>query len=74
VTRLLGLGLRVALQGNHRDPDKNRWELCWRVLVRKDVVEKLSEAWYAGVRGAVARAFPVHHHLFQKRDLSSAKV
>jgi len=27
------------------DPDKNRWELCSRVLSRKDVVEKLSEAW-----------------------------
>ena len=28
------------------DPDKNRWELCSRVLARKDVVEKLSESWY----------------------------
>lgn len=27
------------------DPDKDRWELCSRVLARKDVVEKLSEAW-----------------------------
>jgi superfamily II DNA/RNA helicase len=27
------------------DPDKHRWEFCSRVLVRKDVVEKLSEAW-----------------------------
>jgi hypothetical protein len=27
------------------DPDKNRWELCSRVLSRKDVVEKLSESW-----------------------------
>src|SRR5262249_13006137 len=27
------------------DPDKNRWELCFRVLARKDVVEKLSESW-----------------------------
>ena len=27
------------------DPDKNRWELCSRVLARKDVVEKLSEPW-----------------------------
>lgn len=27
------------------EPDKNRWELCSRVLARKDVVEKLSEAW-----------------------------
>jgi superfamily II DNA or RNA helicase len=27
------------------DPDKNRWELCSRVLARKDVIEKLSEAW-----------------------------
>jgi superfamily II DNA or RNA helicase len=27
------------------DPDQNRWELCSRVLSRKDVVEKLSEAW-----------------------------
>jgi hypothetical protein len=26
-------------------PDKNRWELCSRVLARRDVVEKLSEAW-----------------------------
>ena len=27
------------------DPDKNRWELCSRVLARKDVVEKMSESW-----------------------------
>jgi superfamily II DNA/RNA helicase len=27
------------------DPDKHRWELCSRVLARKDVVEKLSVAW-----------------------------
>ena len=27
------------------DPDKNRWELCSRVLARKDVVAKLSESW-----------------------------
>ena len=27
------------------DPDKNRWELCSRVLARRDVVEKLSESW-----------------------------
>lgn len=26
-------------------PDKNRWELCSRVLARKDVVEKMSESW-----------------------------
>ncbi len=27
------------------DPDKNRWDLCSRVLARKDVVKKLSESW-----------------------------
>lgn len=27
------------------DPDANRWELCSRVLSRKDVTEKLSESW-----------------------------
>lgn len=27
------------------DPDKNRWELCSRVLARKDVVKRLSESW-----------------------------
>jgi superfamily II DNA or RNA helicase len=27
------------------DPDQNRWELCSHVLARKDVTEKLSEAW-----------------------------
>jgi superfamily II DNA or RNA helicase len=27
------------------DPDKNRWELCSRVLARRDVIEKLSEPW-----------------------------
>ena len=27
------------------EPDKNRWELCSRVLARKDVIEKLSESW-----------------------------
>jgi len=27
------------------DPDKDRWELCSRVLARKDVAEKMSESW-----------------------------
>lgn len=27
------------------DPDKNRWELCARVLSRQDVIERLSEPW-----------------------------
>lgn len=27
------------------DPDENRWELCSRVLARRDVVERLSEPW-----------------------------
>ncbi len=27
------------------NPDENRWELCSRVLARKDVVDKLSEPW-----------------------------
>ena len=27
------------------DPNKNRWELCSRVLARKDIIEKLSESW-----------------------------
>lgn len=27
------------------DPDKDRWELCSRVLSRRDVVEKLSAPW-----------------------------
>ena len=27
------------------DPEANRWELCSRVLSRRDVIEKLSEAW-----------------------------
>jgi CRISPR/Cas system endoribonuclease Cas6 (RAMP superfamily) len=27
------------------DPDENRWELCARVLARRDVVERLSEPW-----------------------------
>ncbi len=27
------------------DPDKDRWELCSRVLARKDVVERLSTPW-----------------------------
>jgi hypothetical protein len=27
------------------DPDRNRWELCSRVLSRRDVEEKLSEPW-----------------------------
>ena len=30
---------------NTIDPDKHRWELCSRVLARKDIIEKLSEAW-----------------------------
>ena len=39
---------RNAFEMHYRetiDPDKNRWELCSRVLARKDVVEKLSESW-----------------------------
>jgi hypothetical protein len=27
------------------DADKNRWELCSRVLAGKDVIEKLSDPW-----------------------------
>ena len=27
------------------DPDANRWELCSRVLARRDVMERLSEPW-----------------------------
>lgn len=27
------------------DPDKDRWELCSRVLSRRDVVDRLSEPW-----------------------------
>lgn len=27
------------------DPDANRWELCSRVLARRDVIERLSEPW-----------------------------
>ena len=27
------------------DPEANRWELCSRVLSRRDVLEKLFEAW-----------------------------
>jgi SNF2 family DNA or RNA helicase len=27
------------------DPDQNRWELCSKVMSRKDIQEKLSEAW-----------------------------
>ena len=27
------------------DPDKDRWELCSRVLARRDIVEKLSVPW-----------------------------
>lgn len=27
------------------DPDKNRWELCARVLAQRDIVDKLSSPW-----------------------------
>jgi hypothetical protein len=27
------------------DPDKDRWELCSRVLARRDVVDRLSIPW-----------------------------
>jgi hypothetical protein len=27
------------------DPDANRWELCSRVLARRDITERLSEPW-----------------------------
>jgi len=27
------------------DPDRDRWELCSRVLARRDIVDKLSQAW-----------------------------
>ena len=27
------------------DPDKDRWELCSRVLARRDVLERLSAPW-----------------------------
>jgi hypothetical protein len=27
------------------DPDRDRWELCSRVLARRDVVDRLSMPW-----------------------------
>ncbi|MFO7462066.1 MAG: helicase-related protein [Desulfatiglandales bacterium] len=27
------------------NPDENRWELCSRVLARRDVIDRLSEPW-----------------------------
>ena len=27
------------------DPDKDRWELCSRVLSRRDIVDRLSAPW-----------------------------
>jgi hypothetical protein len=27
------------------DPDKDRWELCSRVLARRDIVDRLSVPW-----------------------------
>ncbi len=27
------------------DPDKDRWELCSRVLARRDIVDRLSTPW-----------------------------
>ena len=27
------------------DPDKDRWELCSRVLARRDVLDRLSTPW-----------------------------
>jgi hypothetical protein len=27
------------------DPDKDRWELCSRVLSRRDIVDRLSVPW-----------------------------
>jgi hypothetical protein len=27
------------------DPDANRWEICSRVLARRDVVDRLSKPW-----------------------------
>ena len=41
-------GARDAFELRYKetiDPDQNRWELCSRVLARKDVVAKLSESW-----------------------------
>lgn len=39
---------QTAFQARYRDtldPDANRWELCSKVLSRRDIVGKLSEAW-----------------------------
>jgi hypothetical protein len=27
------------------DPDRDRWELCARVLARRDIIDKLSAPW-----------------------------
>ena len=27
------------------DPEKDRWELCSKVLSRRDIVDRLSEPW-----------------------------
>jgi len=46
---ILPAGIAVYVQrgpnGVGLETDKNRWELCSRVLARKDVIEKLSESW-----------------------------
>lgn len=39
---------QTAFQARYRDtidPDANRWELCSKVLSRRDVISKLSESW-----------------------------
>jgi hypothetical protein len=41
-------GARNAFEMRYQEtinPDANRWELCSRVLARRDVVERLSEPW-----------------------------
>ena len=38
------------------DPDRDRWELCSRVLARRDIVEKLSMPWVTLAEAPVSKS------------------
>ena len=45
VVLVLPLAATIGQELETIDPDKDRWELCSRVLARRNVLERLSAPW-----------------------------
>ena len=50
------------------NPDENRWELCSRVLARRDVEQRLSEPWQSrSTHGVLSVKDSAELYLLEKR-------